>query len=658
MRIILNAASNENEYGSTSSAIDYQSIVGDLRFSKNESEQLQHLFKKLVKKGYLGLSSASRLDCLLSKIYYQNLIRIKHPEKHCFILKKKESNDNKENIFKPSKINERDINSKTKLQKAIIGYKEKPSEEDKNILSAGQVIAKNREHHQTISLMDRILNNPDLDINLTDEKGRTALFQATQISNPMIITKILAKQGVVVNVRTQNGTTPLIRAAKKNNLKAVKLLLKNGADINAENSKGSALIHAVKQEHVDIVKFLIKKNADLDSFDKFKKMTALDWAQVKRNKEIIEVLEKEEEKRSPFTVSSYNCGGYINHSDYLRAACMSKIMHERFNEENDDMELLEEIQNLGLKKIFIEDPQEKKIIKEKWKLENFKEIYNRITEPHSNKDSKNHIWNNTVNKIISPYYQQPPSIYDAEIMNKIQKHVFSITRRAYKIETLTKTRELIIKQTIQDKLNSDIICLQEVEYLDPKFFSCEYEVILDKSVSRNGIAWNKNRFVCIDVAHLDKCSIVRLQDRTTLKIIAVASGHIYGCNAFNVQLNKKDGQPDSEKGDQQLINVLNYLNTIEADMEILGLDLNVTALHPRMKLLKKNNYKLDHERFLGPTCTNPVMLLNTRIDWIALKNRNTNASIKNIPINDIGLNDIYTNASDHKPIASVIKYNL
>jgi hypothetical protein len=66
---------------------------------------------------------------------------------------------------------------------------------------------------------------------------------------------------------------------------------------------------------------------------------------------------------------------------------------------------------------------------------------------------------------------------------------------------------------------------------------------------------------------------------------------------------------------------------------------------------------LDARNFLEPTCSNPYLVLNTRIDWIAVKgNRTALPSITNIPVSSVGLNSIETNISDHKPIAAKISY--
>jgi len=79
-------------------------------------------------------------------------------------------------------------------------------------------------------------------------------------------------------------------------------------------------------------------------------------------------------------------------------------------------------------------------------------------------------------------------------------------------------------------------------------------------------------------------------------------------------------------------------------------------LNPRLSLLRDADYTLDYENALDATCTNPWQVLNTRIDWIAIKSFSDDALISNIPVLGVGLNSLQTNISDHKPIAAQITW--
>ena len=78
------------------------------------------------------------------------------------------------------------------------------------------------------------------------------------------MTEIFIEKGVDINQSDNRGNTPLIVQADYNNNKdVVKLLLSEGADINARNEDGdSALIYVIKDGNVELARFLIKKGAD------------------------------------------------------------------------------------------------------------------------------------------------------------------------------------------------------------------------------------------------------------------------------------------------------------------------------------------------------------------------------------------------------------
>ncbi|MHB9147127.1 MAG: ankyrin repeat domain-containing protein [Candidatus Amoebophilus sp.] len=71
------------------------------------------------------------------------------------------------------------------------------------------------------------------------------------------------------NINTKDqGDWPLHRAAENGKLKATKLLLDRGAEVNAKNKDGNTPLHlATAGGHVKIVKLLIKNGADLNAKD-------------------------------------------------------------------------------------------------------------------------------------------------------------------------------------------------------------------------------------------------------------------------------------------------------------------------------------------------------------------------------------------------------
>lgn len=326
------------------------------------------------------------------------------------------------------------------------------------------------------------------------------------------------------------------------------------------------------------------------------------------------------------TIASYNCGGLTEHYDYLRACAMQKVMEERYKEEPENMAYNEKVQRLALKRLFTKGKQL------------YDPVFENLTSSPMAPGSINAIWYEKANQMISSYKIRPVNIADDEVLEMLNEHMGQAN--------LTEVRAKMAKSIFNHHLKFDIICLQEADYLDASLFPTHMQLLI--SNSKNGVAWNKERFQLIEAIEMDKAYGVLLQDNASGKKILVASGHISGCNPFRIE------NGDSQKGDQEIQNLLALFEKKKADLKIIGMDSNVTALHPRLKILKNAGYKLDYENFLEPTCASPYQVLNTRIDWIFLKGNH--ASITNIPVLSVGLNNMITNISDHKPIAAKVTF--
>ena len=87
--------------------------------------------------------------------------------------------------------------------------------------------------------------DPDA-VNLSD---KTALGWAieTGATKIMLIIKQLLSQGADINKTNTQKLTPLMMAAKENNLHAVQTLLDNDADRNLKNIRGSTALNIAQQ---------------------------------------------------------------------------------------------------------------------------------------------------------------------------------------------------------------------------------------------------------------------------------------------------------------------------------------------------------------------------------------------------------------------------
>lgn len=361
-----------------------------------------------------------------------------------------------------------------------------------------------------------------------------------------------------------------------------------------------------------------------------------------------------------FTISTYNAGGLSDHYDYLRAIAMEKLLQERYSAEPEAMSQNEKIQQLALEILFTRDPLEKARAEQEWHQRGYQNITEHITTAPTAPNSPNAIWNQKSEEIITNYRIRPVVIHDAEVKESLTDHLRILTKNSEGEfpELVEEARGIMAKRIFSQHLKFDIICLQEADYLDASMFPSHYEVLLAESDhSKNGVAWNKNRFE--RVATVGSVStrgfIVQLRDKESNKTILVASGHITGCNPYRIVNDSETGQPDSFKGDAEVDQIVELLDNHGADFMLIGMDSNVTSLHPRLHILKAAGYQIDYKNHFEQTCTNPAMIVNTRLDWIALKSSQP-ATITNIPVLSVGLNNMITNISDHKPVAAKIEY--
>lgn len=146
-------------------------------------------------------------------------------------------------------------------------------------------------YYNRFEVIKLLLNQPGIDITLTEKKGRTALHTTVMGIKPkesgrainfdkshsaQIVTLLLEK-GANINAQDMYYYTPLHFAAACNYRECVEILLSHHADVNLKNANGeTALIKACKKNNVEIIKLLLAQKPDLYTQDNLGKM-AIDW---------------------------------------------------------------------------------------------------------------------------------------------------------------------------------------------------------------------------------------------------------------------------------------------------------------------------------------------------------------------------------------------
>lgn len=99
-----------------------------------------------------------------------------------------------------------------------------------------------------------------LNINATDDKGRSALHLDLSLSRM----KSILRMGAEANIQDKEGNTPLHRHAVRGQEDAIKLLVRHGADLNTVNAYGHGpLVNAIRAMNTDMVKTLVLRGANI-----------------------------------------------------------------------------------------------------------------------------------------------------------------------------------------------------------------------------------------------------------------------------------------------------------------------------------------------------------------------------------------------------------
>jgi len=143
-------------------------------------------------------------------------------------------------------------------------------------------------------------------VNTKDEFGQTILMKSVDVmdaNNKLEKVKLLVQKGADINAKSNNGITPLMRAASSyveyggSNLEMVNFLVQNGANINDKDEDGTTpLMRAIRfgsqfatHDGLDVIQFLVESGANVNDKNKSGE-TPLSLAKQRGNAEIVNLL--------------------------------------------------------------------------------------------------------------------------------------------------------------------------------------------------------------------------------------------------------------------------------------------------------------------------------------------------------------------------------
>ncbi|WP_400072775.1 ankyrin repeat domain-containing protein [Zobellia russellii] len=104
--------------------------------------------------------------------------------------------------------------------------------------------------------------------NVTTKKGQNPLHNLASSAKDISIFDFFISKGVDPNAIDDEGNTPLLNAAERNELKVVKYFAEKSMDIDHADKKGqTALAIAIQNNGADVVTYLISKGASVDVLD-------------------------------------------------------------------------------------------------------------------------------------------------------------------------------------------------------------------------------------------------------------------------------------------------------------------------------------------------------------------------------------------------------
>ena len=184
---------------------------------------------------------------------------------------------------------------------------------------------------ESLEKLRYLINIKGIDVNVRDENGMTPLIYAAFFGHDAVA-KELIDCGADVNACGNNGANALMASLQNaKGERIAKLLLDSGADVNACDGQGiTPLMAAIYTDSIEMTLYLLEKGADV-RVKCSKGWTALDLAKQKENRQLLQILHQ---------------AGLFKNADLIYAARIGDIKWltalinggANVNDKNDDQE--------------------------------------------------------------------------------------------------------------------------------------------------------------------------------------------------------------------------------------------------------------------------------------------------------------------------------
>ena len=138
------------------------------------------------------------------------------------------------------------------------------------------------------------------DVNVIDRPGATPLHDASHECKPEVVSMMLRSGADLEACDIETGIRPLHVAAKKGCLQACELLIRHGAEINAQTREGATALHlAAFAGHAEVVVLLLKYVAN-HTLQDMQGHTAMHYAQQAGHLDIVKHIEQHRQAEWPY----------------------------------------------------------------------------------------------------------------------------------------------------------------------------------------------------------------------------------------------------------------------------------------------------------------------------------------------------------------------